>query len=219
MKHKLASILILISTLAVLLLPAGNVSAKPLPDVFPQRAVSLKIRASANSYAAFIASVYNGDSGQAAGIIAQGSFTAPIVQQPSSSPGYVSTAAGTATQFGLAAQYETTALLAHNYLLGEHFFDIEVGENLSLVYGDGHLKTYRVSEVLEYQALSPNSPYSDFVDLNDPSGSRISVTDLFYRVYAQEGKLILQTCIEANGEPSWGRLFIIAEPQETVAMR
>mgnify|MGYP005847246307 CR=1 FL=1 len=61
-------------------------------------------------------------------------------------------------------------------------------------------------------ALSPNSPYSNFVNLDDPERKIISVNDLFFSIYAQPGRLILQTCIEADGQPSWGRLFIIAAP-------
>lgn len=214
MKPKFSSILTLFLALAMVFHSAGAVSANSIPVTGPQLDTSSPASVSAGALAPFVASVAtSGNPGQAAGIFAQGIFAAPIVQQPSSAPGFVSTQDGAATQFGMAAQYGTVALLAHNYLLGGQFFDINVGKVLNLVYGDGHVQAYRVVEVLEYQALSPNSPYSDFVDLNDPTGSRISVNNLFYKVYAQEGKLVLQTCIEANGEPSWGRLFIIAQPE------
>lgn len=215
MNKKLFSLISILLVLAVVFVPISNVSANPIPVTGPQLENVSPAGISAAALSSFAASVAtSGNPNQAAGIFAQGLFAAPIVQQPSSAPGYVSSQAEIATQFGMAAQYGSVALLAHNYLLGEQFFDIDMGEVLALVYGDGHIQTYRVIEVWEYQALSPNSPYSDFVDLNDPSGERISVTNLFYKVYAQEGKLVLQTCIEANGDPSWGRLFIIAQPEE-----
>src|SRR5574340_19368 len=215
MKPKLSSILILILALAIVFLPTGTAFANSVPVTGPNSDTLTPASISMAAIAPFVASVAtSGNPNQAAGIFANGVFAAPIVQQPSSAPGFVSTKEDVATQFGMAAQYGTIALLAHNYLLGLQFFDIEVGKVLTLVYGDGHLQAYRVEQVLQYQALAPNSPYSDFVDLNDPSGSRISVNTLFYQIYAQEGKLVLQTCIEANGEPSWGRLFIVAQPVE-----
>jgi hypothetical protein len=76
-----------------------------------------------------------------------------------------------------------------------------------------------VKQILHYQALSPSSPYSDFLDLDDPNGTRISVETLFYKVYTQNGTLVLQTCIEANGNSSWGRLFVIAVPENLVAIK
>ncbi len=165
------------------------------------------------SLASFTSSVaVSGNPNLVAGIFARGIFAAPIVQQPSSAPGFVSTDAAAATQFGMAAQYGTVALLAHNYLLGEQFFSVQNGKVLSLVYGDGHAQTYRVRQVLKFQALSPSSPYSNFVDLDDPNAGQITATDLFYRVYTNDGTLVLQTCIEAEGNSSWGRLFVIAEP-------
>lgn len=220
MNKKYSSLLSIILALALFSLNVRTVSAIPIPVTGPQLENASPAGVSASALAPFVASVAtSGNPNLAAGIFAQGLFAAPIVQQPASAPGFVSNEAELATQFGMAAQYGSIALLAHNYLLGSQFFDVDTGEVLALVYGDGRVQTYRVIEVLEYQALSPNSPYSDFVDLNDPSGKRISVTSLFYEVYAQEGKLVLQTCIEANGEPSWGRLFIIAQPEEINIMR
>lgn len=215
MKPKLSSLVTLVLALAITFLPGGAAYAHAIPVTGPEFENTSPASVSAAALAPFVASVAtSGNPNQAAGIFAQGVFAAPIVQQPSTAPGFVSTQVDAATQFKMAAQYGTTALLAHNYLLGGHFFNIDLGEVLTLVYGDGHFQTYRVIEVLEYQALAPNSPYSDFVDLQDPAGTRINSTALFYRVYAQEGKLVLQTCIEANGEPSWGRLFIIAQPED-----
>ncbi|MHB8192399.1 MAG: hypothetical protein ACYDGL_03875 [Bellilinea sp.] len=215
MNKKYSFLLTIFLAIALVSSNAGTVSANPIPVTGPQLENASPASVSAVSLAPFVASVAtSGNPNQAAGIFAQGLFAAPIVQQPASAPGFVSTEAEIATQFAMAAQYGSIALLAHNYLLGGQFFDVDMGGVLALVYGDGHIQTYRVVEVMEYQALSPNSPYSDFVDLKDPTGQRISVTSLFYAVYAQEGKLVLQTCIEANGEPSWGRLFIIAQPEE-----
>jgi len=217
MNKKLTQSLLLVLALILALSPTGFASANFIPVTGARTDTAAPASSSIAPLAPFAASVAtSGNPDLAAGIFAKGLFAAPIVQQPSSAPGFVSTEPEKATQFSMAAQYGTTALLAHNYLLGQEFFGVRSGDVLSLVYGDGHVKNFKVTEVLQYQALSPNSPYSDFVDLGSPNGERLSVTNLFYRVYNQVGKLVLQTCIEANGEPSWGRLFIIAEPQGTI---
>lgn len=137
-----------------------------------------------------------------------------IIQQPKNNPGFVSTDAKKLTQFSMASQYGVTALLAHNYLMGESFFKIKTGDVLTVVYGDKTYQEYRVEEIRRYQALTPNSPYSKFINLADPEKTVITATDLFYDVYTQKGTLVLQTCIEKDGELSWGRLFIIAVPLE-----
>lgn len=217
MKNMKSHFLAIVLALALLLQVVQPASAEKIPVTGANLESIQPSSAAITSLATFVSSVaVSGNPDMVAGIFARGLFAAPIVQQPSTAPGFVSTETEAATQFGMAAQYGTVALLAHNYLLGEQFFSVEQGEILSLVYGDGHAQNYRVKQILQYQALSPSSPYSDFLDLTDPNGSVISVTDLFYKVYTQNGQLVLQTCIEANGDPSWGRLFVIAEPAATV---
>lgn len=132
-----------------------------------------------------------------------------VVQQPAGQPGYVSTSAGSVTQFSFANPYGSIGLLAHNYLAGSQFFSISNGDKINLVFGDGHAEEYIVSEIRKYQALSPTSPYSSFVDLSQPEIT-LTYEDLFYDTYGVCGRLILQTCISNNGSDSWGRLFIIA---------
>jgi len=75
---------------------------------------------------------------------------------------------------------------------------------------------YRIKEIDSYQALKPNSPFSNFVDTSDPSRSVLSSADLFNRLYTTRDQLVFQTCIENEGEPSWGRLFVIASPAEAL---
>ena len=61
------------------------------------------------------------------------------------------------------------------------------------------------------QAIDPRSPSSDFVDL--ASAEYLSAGDVFNRYYTGSYPLILQTCIEQNGDSFWGRLFLVAEPE------
>jgi hypothetical protein len=160
---------------------------------------------------AFARSVQNGNSRTLVGVYIPSQWAFPISQQPASNPGFVSSNPEVVTQFSLAAKYNTVGLLAHNYLAGSSFFDLDVSNRIAIIYGDGSVKFYLIKAVDQYRALSPNSPYSSFEDLHDP-GVIISVTELFNRIYAPGDRLVLQTCIESNGNLSWGRLFVTATP-------
>ncbi len=161
----------------------------------------------------FAASVQNSNPYQITGIYVADVMAFPVVQQPSGQAGYVSSQKSEVTQFGLASDYSSIGILAHNYLAGAQFFNITNGSIISLVYGNGHVEYYKVTVINQYQALSPNSVYSQFVNLAQPEVT-LSSTDLFYQTYGLGNVLVLQTCILANNDPSWGRQFIIAEPFE-----
>ncbi|MFO7623468.1 MAG: hypothetical protein R6V73_03885 [Anaerolineales bacterium] len=167
----------------------------------------------------FVVATKTGDPKSLVGVYVPGVLALPIVQQPANQPGYVSQTPGVATQFRMAKDYGTEALLAHNYLSGQLFFNLQAGQRITLVYGDGRVKFYEVSETNSYQALSPTSPYSNFIDLSNP-GAVLSAADVFLRNFAQAGRLVFQTCIESQGVESWGRLFIAAQPvQRTFSAR
>ena len=165
---------------------------------------------------AFVDQVANGNAAQVVGVHAPELFSLPVLQQPANNPGFVASQPGVVTQFDLAAQYGTTGLMAHNNLAGSMFYYVSVGQQIDLVYGDGSVKHFLVTDIQRYQALSPNSPYSDFVNL-DGGGSRIGATQLFYQIYNSRNPLVLQTCLANNGILSWGRLFITAVPYEPPA--
>ncbi len=159
---------------------------------------------------AFSSQIANGKADQLRGVYVVNLFADQVMQQPSGEPGFVSPAPDVLTQFSGAAQFGSTGLLAHNYLAGTEFAQIQLGQTVYLVYGDGHTRAYLVTQRLTYRALQPDSAYSSFVDLS--SGEKLSAFVLFDSIYDRPGSVILQTCIEANGSPTWGRLFVIAEP-------
>jgi hypothetical protein len=152
------------------------------------------------------------------GVYSPGLLALPVVQQPGGQLAYVSNRFGTATQFRMASDYGSIGLLAHNTLSGADFFNLSTGSDIVLIFGDGRSKTYRVVDTDSYKALSPRSPYSDFINL-ETDEPRLSAETLFRRIYQQENRLVLQTCIEAEGNVSWGRLFVIAVPVEQTAAR
>jgi len=162
-------------------------------------------------FAEFSESVQNGNANILRGVYVPETFALPIVQQPSNSAGYVSSKDGELTQFHMASNYGNVGLLAHNHLSGKLFSDIAVGQEIRLVYGDGSVEFFVVTEVLRYQALQPNSPWSSFRDID--TDAKLSAEQMFKRVYFGDRHVTFQTCIEQNGELSWGRLFVIAVPK------
>ncbi len=157
----------------------------------------------------FVAALNNGNASQVVGVFVDGVMALKVVQQPANDPAYVSQLREIATYFTMVMQYTgNTGLLAHNYLAGLYYFDLMPGQVVVLIYGDGRTEEYIVSHGEEYQALSPNSPTSSFVDL--VSGETLNTMDLFYRVYGGASRTTFQTCIAQGSEDSWGRLFVIA---------
>ncbi len=157
----------------------------------------------------FASSLKNGGS-DIRGIHVPGIMAYRVVQQPSGQNGFVSGTRGTVTQFSLASNYGSIGMLAHNYLAGEKFVELQIDDIIHIVYGDGSFNTFKVKEIHRFQALQPTSPSSDFIDLE--TNEELTATTLFKRMYAGKTHLTLQTCIAAESESSWGRLFIIAEP-------
>jgi len=164
------------------------------------------------SFIDFSKTVQNGQKNVLRGVYVNNVLALPVVQQPSSNAGYVSSNDGEATQFRMASQFGNIGLLAHNHLAGKDFSNLAVGQEVRLVYGDGHIENFVIKEVLQYQALQPNSPYSSFKNIN--KDETLSAEQMFKRVYFGDRHVTFQTCINADGNQSWGRLFVIAVPKE-----
>ena len=158
----------------------------------------------------FVEQVKNGQAEELRGIYIPGILEAPVIQQPSGRADFVSPWENVVTQFSLASKVGSTGLLAHNYLAGQNFSLLEEGQEIYLIYGDGHIAAFVVTEILNYQAVEPNSTSSTFVDLEN--GSTLTHKELFQKVYDRPGQVILQTCISMNDSASGGRLFIVAKP-------
>ncbi|HLE27668.1 MAG TPA: hypothetical protein VI793_06095 [Anaerolineales bacterium] len=160
------------------------------------------------AYETFAASVADGQAGVVRGVYAADVLALRVEQQPADSPNYIDSDPEAATQFQTASFFGVTGLLAHNDLAGEKFFDLAEGQEVRIVYGDGATKRYSVTRIYRFQALDPYSPTTSFVDLG--TGATLTTLDVFSMVYMGEDHVTFQTCIEENGNPSWGRLFVIA---------
>jgi hypothetical protein len=203
--------------------PQAALAGEPLPSPADPSAqagavaavipAAIPATSSDTDLASFVTSVSNGQASQVTGVYVAGLFSMPIVQQPAGDVNYVSTTDQVATEYSRSSIYGVVGLLAHNTLTsGQSFYKLKPGQEVILVYGDGRQAHYKVARVENYQALSPNDPFSDFIDLNGPGGQLVHNEDLFRRIYTTTGELVFQTCFEANGDPSWGRMFVIANP-------
>lgn len=162
-------------------------------------------------FTAFSKSVQNNEAKVLRGVYVPDVLAFPIVQQPAGNAGYVSLKDGEVTQFGMPSQFGNVGLLAHNNLSGRFFSQLTVGQEVRLVYGNGKVEYFVISEVLRYQALQPTNPYSSFRNLN--ANETLTAEQMFKRVYTGDRHITFQTCIESNGNLSWGRLFVIAVPK------
>jgi hypothetical protein len=160
----------------------------------------------------FAQPVENGDVNTLSGVYVPNVLALPVIQQPSGDDGYVSNKDDQTTQFAMASQFGSVGLLAHNYLSGRFFSELAVGQEVRLVYGNGRVEYFVITEILRYQALEPNSQLSSFRSLDH--SEILSAEQMFKRVYAGERHVTFQTCIAANGTVSWGRLFVVAEPKQ-----
>lgn len=161
------------------------------------------------NYRSFISDLKSGRP-ELAGVYVRGLFAYKVIQQPSNNPAYVSTQADALTQFSLASNYRTIGLLGHNNLAGSSFFNLAKNQDIILVNGDGSTSFYQVYDIQRYRALSPESPYSQFIDL--ATNERLSAEQLFNNVYGKGNILVFQTCIAVEDVPSWGRIFVLARP-------
>jgi hypothetical protein len=143
-----------------------------------------------------------------------------VIGQPKNDVNYVSADPQEITEFEQPRQQTKNFnwLLVHNYNpAGKEISKLKQGDNVWILTPSGEEK-YQVIKKEEYQALSPTSNTADFVDLNKESSTfnqRITTADLYGRMTQKSLQArgdqeiaILQTCIEANGELSWGRLFV-----------
>jgi hypothetical protein len=159
----------------------------------------------------FVNAIKTGDKKKVVGIYVDRKLALRVVYQPPNDAAFVSTINGVATYFLLPYTVaKNHGFLAHNFLAGALFFDLKPGDAVQVIWGDGSYDDFEVLEIREFQALSPRSPRSDFVDLS--TGEKLNATNLFIEIYKGDFHIALQTCIARNNDDSWGRHFVLAPP-------
>lgn len=204
---------ILVRSIGLLLLASLNLAMAFPPAHLTVNSVALeRPAADIPTLGDFVATLRNGRAEELVGVYVPQILALNVARQPTNDPVYVNQSAGYVTQFRLASQFGTTGLLAHNYLSGALFFNLSAGQEVDVIYGDGMIRRYSIAMLRHFQALTPTDPDSHFVDLDNNGIAPLSNTDLFYQIYARGDRVVFQTCINANGNSSWGRLFVIATP-------
>ena len=162
----------------------------------------------------FSKTIQNGQKDVLRGVYVDKVMALPVVQKPEGRSIYVTDREGEVAQFGLAAQYGNVGLLAHNHKAGKTFTKLKLGQEVQLIYGDGQVEIFIIRKILKFQALEPTDPYSSFRNLD--KDETLTAAQMFNRVYVGQYHLTFQTCIAVGGEPSWGRLFVIAVPKKNI---
>lgn len=107
---------------------------------------------------------------------------------------------------GYVAHYDRApgiVLIAHNHLDGQHFAGIQ--EGMLIRYHDGSSRRYyRVERIWQLQAVPSDSLTPTLYDGSRPYSLEWVYEEIFV------DSLTLMTCIERDGDPLWGRLFIQA---------
>jgi hypothetical protein len=147
---------------------------------------------------------------QVVGVFSPDRLALLVEQQPPNHSLYVTDKAGYATQFSRPARYDVIGLLAHNTHSGILFYELDLGSPVYLAFGDGAVSLYRVEDIQDFQKLEPWNSRSDYVELS--SGQVLGTNAVYDRFYRNGHHLILQTCLEFEGDFNWGVRFILARP-------
>jgi len=176
---------------------------------------------------AFVDTIPKAEKSTLVGVSVPGVFEYRVVPQPNGDNSFVSSEPNIVTQYGHPSNYDVVGLLAHDMpgLAGLGFYLLQPGQEVVLVYGDGSTKSYIVSRILKFRALSPNSERSDFEYLEDTEsdpehkiGQVYNYSEVYNWMYTGNHHITFQTCLEGlnvDGNPdlSWGRFFVIAYPK------
>jgi hypothetical protein len=163
----------------------------------------------------FLNRVIDGQIGEIRGVYAPKLFALPVLPQPETDDTFVSKQPGFATLFNGANSNGITGLLAHNYLAGRSFYNLGVGQDVLVVYGDSSLRFYRVTEIARYKKLEPANSTSDYLDLR--TGEQLTFAQVYFKFYTGEHRVIFQTCLAGEGIPNWGLIFAVATPLQVHA--
>jgi hypothetical protein len=173
----------------------------------PEQSVGRRLLPSLEEFAR---QVSNGRDGVLTGVYVAGVMALKVLQQPDGDASFISAEDGTATQFQSSTFYGVVGLLAHNFLSGRYFQELNPSQKVTLIYGDGSLENYRITDIANFERLVQGDLRSNFRDL--ATDAEWTVDEVFNQFYTGDRHLTLQTCIEKDGVWNWGVQFIVADP-------
>lgn len=138
-----------------------------------------------------------------------------VQQQPKDNPEFVTQDSGKVSQFQPANEYGVLGIIAHNYLEGARFLKLTVDREVVMTGSElNEIQIVRIKGIYRYQALDPDSSYSEFIELGH--NKKLSSSEVFLRHYvdtdqADPAKVTLQTCFEIDGKSNAGRVFFEGE--------
>ena len=99
---------------------------------------------------------------------------------------------------GIITEFIDNVYVAHNNLAGRYF-----DNNVKIRYSNGVVAEYEEVETIVLQALDPFSGSSNYTD-----GIHLYTSlDIHQQIFSRG--VVFMTCYEKDGNPSWGRKFII----------
>jgi hypothetical protein len=185
-------------------------------EAAPGRSSNIYYHEASHDLLGFIAEVSDGQAGIVRGVHVEGVFSLRVHQQPEGDLAYVTDKLGEVTEFQSAARNKVTGLLAHNYLSGDLFYNLELGHEVIIVYGNGSIRRYQVIDFQQFERLDRVDLRSDFVELS--SGKNLTSDEVFSRFYRGEHKVTFQTCLKRYGISNWGLQFAVAVPLDPVPL-
>ncbi len=177
---------------------------------FASSNISIPVESTQDVLADFVDTVYNGKSKEIVGIYIEDKLAMPIVQQPEDDHAFISSRKDTLTQFALPADYGVIGVLAHNTEAGEAFYELELGDVVVVVYGNGATDRYEITNDEVWKAYNPQDAYNGTFE-SMSTRETLSLRDLFIQTYTKPDTLVFQTCYAQGSNLQWGRLFITAE--------
>lgn len=99
----------------------------------------------------------------------------------------------------------TVALMAHNYLAGQYFYQIREGDVVLLDFRDGHSRKYVVTDIIEFQRLN-------LLFISTETLQVYSERQFLNTFFQSRDYLVFMTCLEKSGNVSWGVTLFIALP-------
>ncbi len=160
--------------------------------------------------AGLIARLSNGNPDQVVGAFIEELMAAEVVQQPLGDVDWVSPQPGTLTSYQAAEAVGVTGLLANPDQTGSSFSQMQQGQDVVIINGDGSLLTYQVAATLEFQVVTPGDPNSDLIELQ--YDIRMPAEVVFGGIYNGTDRVVFQTNIVRNGIINWGRMYVVAFP-------